>query len=132
MATAAGTTPEFVAAIDFGTTECSVAYRLRPDLAPNRDPTILPLNSHRDRRVASCILFDPSGKKIAFGYEAREQFAALDNEERPEYHYFEFVKKNLQYEKVNIVNYTAPCPINAACDSGGTLCGKFRIAKQEL
>ena len=65
MATAAGTTPEFVAAIDFGT-YCSAAY-LHPDLEPSKvDPTILMLNSHRDRRVASCILFVPSGKKIAF------------------------------------------------------------------
>ena len=67
--TAAGTTPEFVAAIDFGT-YCSAAY-LHPDLEPSEvDPTILMLNSHQDRRVASCILFVPSGKKIAFGYEA--------------------------------------------------------------
>ena len=50
MATAAGTTPEFVAAIDFGT-YCSAAY-LHPDLEPSEvDPTILMLNSHRDRRV---------------------------------------------------------------------------------
>ena len=46
--TAAGTTPEFVAAIDFGT-YCSAAY-LHPDLEPSEvDPTILMLNSHQDR-----------------------------------------------------------------------------------
>ena len=103
MATAAGTTPQFVTTIDFGTTQCSVAYLLRPDLSPNPsevDPTVLTLDSARHKRVPSCILFDPNGKKIAFGYEAREQFAALEREERLQHHYFEHVKKNLRYEKV--------------------------------
>ena len=105
MAAAARTTPQFVATIDFGTTYCSVAYFLRPDLAPNPsevDPTVLTLDINDDkRRVPSCILFDPSGRKIAFGYEARDQYADLDHEERPKYHYFEHVKKGLQDKKVN-------------------------------
>ena len=103
MATAAGTATQFVTTIDFGTTHCSVAYLIRPDLSPTPsevDPTVLTLDSARHKRVPSCILFDPSGKKIAFGYEAREQFAALEREERLQHHYFEHVKKNLRYEKV--------------------------------
>ena len=97
------TTPQFITTIDFGTTHCSVAYLLRPDLESNPsevDPTVLTLDNAGNKRVPSCILFDPSGNKIAFGYEAREQFAALDHEERPQYYYFEHVKKNLQHDKV--------------------------------
>ena len=104
MATAATqTTPRFLATIDFGTTHCSVAYLLRPDKKPNPsefDPTLLTLDEDGNRRVPSYILFDASGKKIAFGKEAREQYADFDHEERPQYHYFEHVKKKLQHNEV--------------------------------
>ena len=106
MATAAtptATTSKFVTTIDFGTTNCSVAYLIRPDLARNPsevEPIVLKLDSSGNRRVPSCILFDPNGKKIAFGYEAREQFADLNRDQRPRHHYFEHVKQHLQNEKV--------------------------------
>ena len=104
-----GDTPRFLTTIDFGTTHCSVAYLLRPDLTRNPsevEPILLKLDNAGSKRIPSCILFDPSGNTIAFGYEAREQFAALDHKERPEHHYFEHVKKHLQHEKVAILNYT--------------------------
>ena len=104
MATAGGTTPEFVTTIDFGTTHCSVAYLLRPDLADISselvDSTVVKLDNNGNRRVPSCILFKPNGDKTAFGYEAREQFAALKLELRSQHHYFEHVKGHLQREKV--------------------------------
>ena len=103
MCTAAGIAQKFVAAIDFGTTHCSVAYLIRPDPAPELskvDPIILTLDNAGNKRIPSCILFDPSGKKIAFGNVARDQYAALDHGERPQHHYFEHVKKHLQHEKV--------------------------------
>ena len=103
MTTDGGNTPQFVATIDFGTTHCSVAYLLRPDLAevPSEVvPTVLKLDTDGNRRVPSCILFDPNGKKIAFGHEAREQFVALNRKLRPQFYYFEHVKKNLQHEEV--------------------------------
>ena len=106
MATAAtptATTSKFVTTIDFGTTNCSVAYLIRPDLARNPsevEPIVLKLDSSGNRRVPSCILFDPNGKKIAFGYEAREQFADLNRDQRRRHHYFEHVKQHLQNEKV--------------------------------
>ena len=96
-------TPRYLATIDFGTTHCSVAYLLRPDLTPKPsevDPILLELDNAGNKRVPSCILFDPAGKKIAFGNEAREQFVALDRELRPQHHYFENVKKHLQHEEV--------------------------------
>ena len=103
MATSAGIMPQFVAAIDCGTTHCSVAYLLRPDLQPDPsevDPTVLKLDYAGNKRVPTCILFDPNGKKMAFGYEARERFAALRRELRPQFHYFEHVKKHLQHKTV--------------------------------
>ena len=126
----AGKTPQFLAAIDFGTTHCSVAYLIRPDKEPNPDttskvdPIVLKLDYAGSRRVPSCILFDGSGNKIAFGYEAREQFTALNRDGTPsrakrfpEYHYFEHVKGHLQREKVtaclSIISYTTYDKVDA-------------------
>ena len=95
------TTPQFLATVDFGTTYCSVAYLIRPDLESNPsevNPIVLKLDNVENKRVSCCILFDPNGKKMAFGSQAREQYAALDHEERPRYHYFEHVKKELHAE----------------------------------
>ena len=103
MATSPQTTPPYLAAIDFGTTHCSVAYLIRPDKQPNPsevDPTVLTLDEDGNRRIPSYILFDEGGNKIAFGQEAREEYAALDHEERSLYHYFEHVKKKLQHDEV--------------------------------
>jgi len=108
MANAAGTTPKFVATIDFGTTHCSVAYLIRPDLEPNPsevDPTVLTLDNAGNKRAPSCILFDSSGNKIAFGYEARELYASYKQELRPHFHYFEHVKKHLKHKTVRNVHH---------------------------
>ena len=113
MATATETTlPRFVATIDFGTTHCSVAYLIRPDLQPEPsklEPIVLSLDNDENKRVSSYILFDSNRKMIAFGQEARDKYASLKREERPKYHYFEHVKKQLQREKVTyiIFIYTA-------------------------
>ena len=98
MAGAAKTTPRYVATIEFGTTYCSVAYLLRPDLASEvRPPSLLELDDWRNKRVPNCILFDPSGEKmIAFGYKARDQYACLNPELRLQYNYFEHLMKHLQ------------------------------------
>lgn len=96
--------PRYLATIDFGTTHCSVAYLLRPDLAPNPSevtPNLLKLDDAGNKRIPSCILFDQKGNKIAVGYAARERFAAMDHKLRPEYFYFEHVKRFLQHEKVS-------------------------------
>ena len=108
-AAAAGTTPEFVATIDFGTTQCSVAYLLRPDLKRNPsevDPTVLTLDNAGHKRVPSCILFDAKGNTIAFGHEARNQYDELKPKRMPQHHYFEHVKKDLQVK--DVASYTAP------------------------
>ena len=98
------TTPKFLTSIDFGTTHCSVAYLIRPDLEPIPsefvEPVVLKLDNTGNRRVPSCILFDPDGNKIAFGEEARDQYSALGRAKRPQYRYFEHVKKELQHDEV--------------------------------
>ena len=53
---------KFVTTIDFGTTNCSAAYLIRPDLARNPsevEPIVLKLDNSGNRRIPSCILFDP-------------------------------------------------------------------------
>ena len=101
MAAAAEVMPRYVATIEFGTTYCSVAYLLRPDQAPKPSevdpPILLKVDDWSNKRVPSCILFDPSGEKmIAFGYQAREQYACLNPELRLQYNYFEHLMKHLQ------------------------------------
>lgn len=98
--------PRYLATIDFGTTHCSVAYLLHSDKAPNPsevNPTLLKLDDAGNRRVPSCILFDQNGNKMVVGDAARERFAAIDHKLRPEYFYFEHVKRFLQHEKVDNV-----------------------------
>ena len=105
-------TPRFLATIDFGTTNCSVAYLIRPDLARNpseADPNVLKLDNSGNRRVPSCILFDSSGEKLAFGHEARDRFTAVEHKLKPKYHYFEHVKKHLQHEQVTIYCICLSC-----------------------
>ena len=87
-----------IAAIDFGTTNCSVAYTTfgsRPEEGPRR----LPLNTTY-YRVPTAILFKPDGSIDSFGYDARAEYLNLDDEERLQYAYFEHIKMNLQHDEV--------------------------------
>ena len=87
-----------VAAIDFGTTNCSVAYitaKDNPELGPQR----LQLNSNYSR-VPTAILFKRDGSFVSFGHEARNDYIGLDDAERLDYFYFEEIKMNLQSDEV--------------------------------
>ena len=75
-----------IAAIDFGTTNCSVIYTVKRDESPQR------LSLNKFDRVPTAILFKPDGTINSFGYEARAQYLDLDDEDRPEYAYFEQIK----------------------------------------
>ena len=86
-----------IAAIDFGTINCSVAYTIVGNR--NAIPVILALNQTY-YRVPTAILFKPDGSVDSFGYEARAEYLDLDDEERLEYTYFEQIKMNLQHNKV--------------------------------
>ena len=89
-----------IAAIDFGTTNCSVAYTTVGS-GPEEDPRRLPLNSTHCR-VPTAILFKPDGTIDSFGYEARAEYLNLDDQDRLKYAFFEQIKMSLQHDGVNI------------------------------
>ena len=86
-----------IAAIDFGTTNCSVAYTTAG--SRSEKPQILPLNTSH-YRVPAAILFDSDGTVDSFGYDARKEYFNLDDEDRLKYTYFEQIKMNLQHDEV--------------------------------
>ena len=90
----------YIAAIDFGTTNCSVAYILPGEMSEN-GPVMLPFDG-TFYRVPTGILFNPLGKVKAFGTTARRAYGNLDDEERLEYAFFEHMKMNLQHEEVSL------------------------------
>ena len=86
-----------IAAIDFGTTNCSVAYTTVG--SRSEKPQILPLNNTH-YRVPVAILFKTDGTIDSFGYDARKEYFNLDDKDRLDYAYFEQIKMNLQHDKV--------------------------------
>ena len=84
-----------IAAIDFGTTYCSLAYTI----VGMERLLKLPLNGYH-LRVPTAILFKPDGSIDSFGYNARNEYLNLDDEERLHYAYFEQIKMDLQHDKV--------------------------------
>lgn len=93
-----------VAAIDFGTTNCSVAYIL-----PGEDTNPNMLCFHGSTyRVPTAILFNDKGAVKSFGLDAFKDYCDLEDDKLMEYAYFERIKMNL-HNKV----YT---PTNAVSD----------------
>ncbi len=93
-----------VAAIDFGTTNCSVAYLTASD-DPEKGPQRLTLNSTHNR-VPTAILFNQNGKFASFGHEARNDYIqSLDDADRLNYYYFEEIKMNLQLDEVSLTQF---------------------------
>ena len=90
----------YIAAIDFGTTNCSVAYILPGEMS-EKGPVMLPFDG-TFYRVPTAILFDPRGRVKAFGTTARRAYGNLDDDERLEYAFFEQMKMNLQHEQVSL------------------------------
>ena len=88
-----------IAAIDFGTTNCSVAY-ITVGSGAEEGPRRLPLNKTY-YRVLTAILFKPDGSIDSFGYDARTEYLNLDDEDRLNYAYFEQMKMNLQHDEVS-------------------------------
>lgn len=87
-----------VAAIDFGTTNCSIAYLTEAD-SPEQEPHRLLLNGTYER-VPTAILFKEDGTFVSFGNEARQDYLNLDDDARPNYLYFEQIKMKLQQDEV--------------------------------
>lgn len=93
--------PDYIAAIDFGTTNCSVAYILPGEMG-EQGPIMLPFDG-TVYRVPTAILFNKEGKVDAFGVTARTLYRGLDGQEKLECAYFEQIKMNLQHEEVYIL-----------------------------
>ena len=87
----------YVAAIDFGTTYCSVAYALQREKEIIKLPLDGPLT-----RVPNAILIErKSNTVVAFGYGAQNQFAHLPKGQQKDYIYFERMKMILYRKQVN-------------------------------
>ena len=112
-----------IAAIDFGTTFCSLAYatEVNPDEdLTNVDVNTVPLDNSRSRRVPTAILLrkaptsTPTDREdgdkrvlktccyevVSFGSEAVKQCNTLSATKRSEYLYFERFKMTLQNDEV--------------------------------
>ena len=85
-----------IAAIDFGTTACSLAYTV----AGETKVRFLRLDEADKERVPTAILMDANGKVVDFGRNARRKFAQLSKERKQHYHYFKEIKMALQHDKV--------------------------------
>ena len=92
-----------IAAIDFGTTNCSVAYTAVGE-STEKGQHLLPLNNTFNR-VPTAILFASDGSVKAFGYDARTEYINLDDDERLQCAYFEQIKMNLQHDEVRMHLY---------------------------
>lgn len=93
-----------IAAIDFGTKNCSLAFITENDkLEITRGIPKLPLNGTY-LRVPTVVLFNSSGQVEAFGHDARTLYSNLEDHEREEYVYFEEIKMNLHQDQVLLLN----------------------------
>ena len=108
-----------IAAIDFGTTNCSVAYIL-PGEMDEQGPTKLAFEG-TFYRVPTAVLFNKDGIVDSFGTEAREDYCNLEDRERLERAYFEQIKMDLQHDEVPLkyqYNYIELCTVDVcACES---------------
>ena len=99
-----------VAAIDFGTTNCSLAYIL-PGEMTEHGPNMLPFDG-TFYRVPTAILFRKDGTVKSFGVTARKTYCNLEDDERLECAYFEQIKMDLQHDEVRCANYFRHVIIN--------------------
>ena len=90
-----------IAAIDFGTKNCSLAYVTGNDAvrAPGDGLNKLPLNG-TNCRVPTAILLNEEKEVKAFGHDARAYYANLEARERENMYYFDGIKINLQGDRV--------------------------------
>ena len=87
-------TTGFIAAIDFGTTYCSVAYTLKNE----KDFIKLTLDGHHTR-VPNAILIERGSHKVdSFGYRAQERFTCLKKQQ----------EKFMYFERMKMILYRTP------------------------
>ena len=93
-----------VAAIDFGSTYCSIAYTIEG----TDDIYSLALNEYYPRVPTAILLYrekDDDDKRIgvsikSFGYNAQENYQTIKAADRSKVIYFERMKMNLQHDQV--------------------------------
>lgn len=85
----------YVAAIDFGTTFCSVAYTLEG----SEDILKLPLDGPHTRVPNAILIEKESNTVAAFGYHAQEKFSSLKKQQQ-RFIYFERMKMILYRRQV--------------------------------
>ena len=89
------------AAIDFGTTNCSLGYITENDKLELINGVIkCPFDGYK-MRVPTAILLTNSGDIEAFGTDARSAYANLEDGDRESYFFFEEIKMDLQGNEVN-------------------------------
>ena len=115
-----------VAAIDFGTTFCSLAFATvgNPDLVDTRSveintvrlngyytrvPTVILLHELESTSSASCDGDLPVSRTcdyevVSFGYDALTQLSSLKSSQRSKYLYFERFKMTLQQDEVRFID----------------------------
>ena len=104
-----------IAAIDFGTANCSLAYCTTKD----EQMRLLKLSSQEGQvRVPTILLVNDKGEPIKFGARAIRQYQRLDPSQQLKYHLFERVKLALGPHEVpnyvKIVTISSPfCNENA-------------------
>ena len=98
-----------IAAIDFGTTNCSVAYIL-PGETPEKGPNLLAFQG-AFFRVPTAILFNKDGVVRSFGHIARKNYRNQKVDQMQNCAYFEQIKMNLQHDEVRplFCVYTCYC-----------------------
>ena len=89
----------YVAAIDFGTTNCSLAYALQG----TKEILKMPLDGHHIRVPNAILIEKESNKVIAFGYRAQTRFSRLRKTDRNKYIFFERMKMILYRTPVSPV-----------------------------
>lgn len=101
--------PQNVAAIDFGTTNCSLMYLLSVDIV--QDPSKaqpVRLKFDGQYRVPNCAFFDAGRTMKAFGLRAQRQYHKnTKRDELKSVYFFQKIKMHLQHDRVSqFIHYT--------------------------
>ena len=92
-------TTKNIAALDFGTANCSLAYCTTKD----EQMRLLKLSSQEGQvRVPTILLVNEKGEPIKFGKRAIRQYQRLDPSQQLKYHLFERIKLALGPHEVHI------------------------------
>ena len=91
-----------IAAIDFGTTSCSLAYCLKGDLENMKEKTKIIKLDGVNVRAPTAVLIDHKGKIIMFGRNAEDEWNSIceNRKKKDKNFFFKQIKMTLLREKV--------------------------------